>query len=75
MSTKICKVVKKIYEIFKAEVVKELRIRNIGQKELAQMTGYKPQTIRQFMSKAKGRDDSDRVAKAISHALGIKLTK
>ena len=75
MSTKICKVVRKIYEIFKAEVVKELRIRKIGQKELAQMTGYKPQTIRQFMSKSKDRDDSDNVAKAISYALKIKLTK
>jgi hypothetical protein len=67
--------VRKIYEIFKAEVVKELRIRKIGQKELAQMTGYKLCTIQRFMSKSKDRDDSDRVAKAISYALGIKLSK
>ena len=66
---------RKIYELFKAEVVKELRIRKIGQKELAQMTGYKLCTIQRFMGGRKDRDDSDRVAKAIAYALGIKLTK
>lgn len=62
-----------IYELFKAEVAKVKRERGLTNKDIAQLTGYKKQTIDLFMSKRPGRDDSSSVARAISNALKIQI--
>ena len=60
----------KLYELFRAEVKKELFLQKKDYKFLAQETGLKPGTIRAFMC---GARPSDTTAKLIARALGMKL--
>ena len=64
-----------IYEVFKAEVVKQKRLRKLTNADIAKMTGYARITIDIFMTSTGNnpREDSKNVAEAISKALGIEL--
>lgn len=64
-----------IYEVFKAEVEKVKRLKHLTNADIARSTGYAKRTIDIFMSSAprKDRNDSQRVAAAISAVLGIEL--
>lgn len=64
-----------IYEIFKAEVAKQKRLRRLTNADIARMTGYAKRSIDIFMSSGphKSREDSQKVAEAISQALGVEL--
>lgn len=79
MSSKYCEKAKKggviIFEIFKGEVAKQKKVRRITNADIAKMTGYTKKTIDFFLTKSdnKGRDDSKKVAEAISKALDIEL--
>ena len=57
-----------MYEIFRGEVAKVVKIRRLSYQEIADMTGFKLSTIRAFMC---GVRNSDQVARAIGKALGI----
>ena len=59
-----------MYEIFRGEVAKVVKIRRLSYQKIADMTGFKVSTIRAFMC---GARNSDQVAKAISKALEIEL--
>ena len=59
-----------IYELFKAEIVKQKRIRKLTNKDLGKLTGYKRKTIDAFMA---GAGESENVAKAIAKVLNIEL--
>jgi predicted transcriptional regulator len=64
-----------MYEVFKAEIVKEKRLRKLTNANIASMTGLSVSAINMFMASSEGkkRDDSRKVAEAISKALGIEL--
>ena len=64
-----------MYEAFKAEVAKVKRLKHLTNADIGKMTGFAKQTIDVFMYSGpkKARDDSERVAKAISAVLGIEL--
>lgn len=64
-----------IYEVFKAEVEKVKRLKHMTNADIAKSTGYAKRTIDVFMSSSpkKDRDDSQKVAAAISTALGIEM--
>jgi cyanate lyase len=57
-----------LYEIFRGEVAKVVKIRRLSYQEIADMTGFKRSTICAFMC---GARNSDQVARAIGKALGI----
>ena len=57
-----------IYELFKAEIVKQKRLRKLTNADLGKLTGYKQQTIDAFMA---GARESENVAKAIAKVLKI----
>lgn len=59
-----------IYELFKAEVCKQKRLRRLNNKKLAEMTGFTKSTIDAFMC---GVRDSDSVAIAIARVLDIEI--
>lgn len=61
-----------MYEIFAAECKKEMFLRKIGNKELAEATGYKRSTIDSFFTKG-DKHKTENVAKAISAVLNIPL--
>lgn len=58
-----------MYEIFKAEVTKQCKLRKLKYRDLAKMTGIKRSTIAAFMC---GARDSDLTKKALERALDIK---
>ncbi len=62
-----------MYEVFCAECKKVMRLRKMGNAELATATGYKTSTIDGFFSNLQSRGRSAKVAKAISNALGVDL--
>lgn len=64
-----------MYEVFKAEIAKEKRLRRLTNADIASMTGLSVSAINMFMASPEGkkRDDSEKVAEAISKALGIEL--
>lgn len=57
-----------IYRLFKAEVKKQLFLKNWKYKELAKATGKKESTISAFMI---GHRESENVANCIAKVLGI----
>ena len=62
-----------LYEYFIAECKKEMRLRKMKNKDLAQATGFKTSTINAFFSDIAGREKSEAVAKAISETLEVKM--
>ena len=64
-----------IYEVFKADVARVKRLRHLTNADIAKLTGYAKRSIDIFMASGpkKTRDDSQKVAVAISQALGIEL--
>lgn len=56
--------------MFKAEIVKQKRLRKLTNADLGKLTGYKQQTIDAFMA---GARESENVAKAIAKVLEIEL--
>lgn len=62
-----------IFEVFKAEVARQRKLRHITNKDIGKMTGYSKNTIDLFMTSSKSREDSENVAKAIAHALEIEI--
>ena len=64
-----------MFEVFKAEVDKAKRLQGLTNADIAEKTGFKKSTIDYFMTnpESKGRDDSRKVAEAISKVLGIEL--
>ena len=61
-----------MYEMFAAECKKEMRLRRMGNKDLAKATGYKRSTIDSFFTEG-DKYKTDSVAKAISAALDVPL--
>lgn len=62
-----------MYEIFIADCKREMYLRHMTNSDLAKATGYKTSAIYAFFANLKSRDKSEKVAKAISVALGIEL--
>lgn len=62
-----------MYDYFIAECKKEMRLRKLKNGDLARLTGFKTSTIDAFFSVIAGRERSEKVAKAISAALGVEL--
>ena len=64
-----------IYELFKAEIAKVKRLRKLTNADIGELTGYAKGTIDLFMCSGESlnRDDSKKVAHAISKALEIEL--
>jgi transcriptional regulator with XRE-family HTH domain len=61
--------VNRIYEILRAEIAKEKKLRKKTDKDLAADTGLTLSTIRAFMCGARG---TDKTADVLARALGIK---
>ena len=62
------------YQVFKAKVKGELKLRKMKYAELAPLTGYSLGSIRQFMQdKPVPRYDYSKVASAIANALNLEL--
>lgn len=59
------------YKAFRAEVSKQLDIRDWTYADLAKETGYEYKTIERFMGKSDSRPKSEAVARAIAKALDI----
>lgn len=59
------------YRTFRAEVSKQLDIRDWTYYDLAKATGYEYKTIERFMGKKDNRPKSEAVALAIAKALNI----
>lgn len=62
-----------MYEVFIADCKREMRLRRLSNGDLAKLTGYKTSTIDVFFSDLSHRDKSEKVAKAISAALGVAI--
>ena len=62
-----------LYEVFIADCKREMRLRRMKNKDLARATGFKTSTINSFFAEIEGRGKSERVAKAISSALNVKM--
>lgn len=62
-----------MYEVFIADCKREMRLRKMRNKDLASATGFKTSTINSFFAEIEGRGKSERVAKAISSALNVKM--
>lgn len=58
-----------MYEALKGEIARVKQLRKLTYSDIARMTGYKSNTIAQFMS---GTRESDDLAAAIAKALNIK---
>lgn len=59
-----------MYDVLKGEVAREKQIRHLTYADLGAMTGYRANTIAQFMA---GSRESAAVAEALSRALKIEL--
>jgi len=59
-----------IYELFKAEVDKQKRLKRLNNKDLAKMTCFSESTIKSFMC---GARNSDAVAKSLARVLDIEI--
>lgn len=57
-----------MYSLFIAEVVKQMKIRHINQRQLAEAIGYPYANVRKFMCE---RYDSEAIANAIAKYLEI----
>lgn len=57
-----------MYEVFRSEVARVKKLKKIGDREIAEKTGFTLSTIRAFMC---GARNSDQVARAIGKVLGI----
>ena len=62
-----------MYEVFAADCKREMYLKKMKNKDLAELTGYKCSTIDVFFSDLNTRQKSERVAKAISKALNVEL--
>lgn len=58
-----------MYENLKGEIAKQKQMRKLTYYDISEMTGYRPNTIAQFML---GRRESKALATAIADALQIK---
>ena len=62
------------YQVFKAKVKGELKLRRMKYAELAELCGYSLGSIRQFMQdKPAPRYDYSKVASAIATALNLEM--
>lgn len=61
-----------MYEIFIADCKREMRLRKMTNRDLANATGFKTSTINAFFADIAARGKSVNVAKAISVVLGVK---
>lgn len=61
-----------MYESLKGEVARIKQIRKLTYEDLAEITGYKPNTIAQFMS---GTRETEAVASALARGLDIQATE
>lgn len=57
-----------MYGLFIAEVAKQMKIRHMNQRQLAEAIGYPYANVRKFMCE---RYDSEAIANAIASYLGI----
>lgn len=57
-----------MYSLFIAEAVKQMKIRHINQRQLAEAIGYPYASVRKFMCE---RYDSEAIANAIANYLNI----
>lgn len=62
---------KRLYRIFIADCKREMSLRGWKNKDLADATGYKTNTIDTFFSECKDRERSEEVGRAIGKVLGI----
>lgn len=62
-----------MYEIFIADCKREMRLRKMTNRDLAEATGYTTASINAFFADIKARNKSENVAKAISIALNLKI--
>ncbi len=61
----------RLYRVFIADCKREMSLRGWKNKDLAEATGYKTNTIDTFFSDCKDRDKSEEVGKAIGKVLKI----
>lgn len=64
-----------MYEVFKAEVEREKRLRKLTNTDIGKATGYASTTIDYFMLKSSPRPESRKVGAAIAEYLGIEFTE
>ena len=62
-----------MYEVFIADCKREMRLRRMTNKDLAEATGYTTASINAFFADIQARSKSDNVATAISSVLKIKI--
>lgn len=62
-----------MYEVFIADCKREMRLRRMTNGDLAKVTGYTKSSINAFFSDISAREKSEKVAKAISVALGVEI--
>lgn len=60
-----------MYEVFIADCKREMRLRKMTNRDLANATGFKTSTINAFFADIAARGKSVNVAKAVSAALGV----
>ena len=62
-----------MYKLFIADCKREMQLRKMTNATLAEAVGVKTSTINAFFADVKGREKSERVAKAISQVLQIEI--